>query len=284
MKKKTDLVTKSNRLIEASYRLTLTEQQIILYCIAKIGDSNADFSALDSITISAMEFASVFSSGKDAVYYQLQEAAKSLFDRRVSIRQIDVETGKLAIIDTRWISEKAQIDEAGVIKIIFAPRIVDFIKNLDREFTPFTLDKISKMTSVHAIRLYELLRQYRSIGERTIQVIELKNMLELSDEYDRFFDFEKRVITPSYKQINDHSDILVKYSKIKNGNKVEGVHFKIEKNEINKTEEKTKKKIVKKENDLLKDNKKEEKSENKTYEDFHAEIIERERKRREKKG
>ena len=35
MKKKTDLVTKSNRLIEASYRLTLTEQQIILYCIAK---------------------------------------------------------------------------------------------------------------------------------------------------------------------------------------------------------------------------------------------------------
>ena len=33
--KKTDLVVKSNRLIEASYRLTLNEQRIILYAICR---------------------------------------------------------------------------------------------------------------------------------------------------------------------------------------------------------------------------------------------------------
>lgn len=282
MSKKSDLVVKSNRLVEASYRLTLVEQQIILYAICKSRESGKGLSAIDPVLIVATEFRDMFGSGEKSVYEQLKVALNTLYHRTLKIKE-KVEN-KLEIKQSRWISMQSYIDQDSVLKLIFAPEILPFIKDLDKEFTPYRLEQIGRMSSTHAIRLYELLRQHLHIGKRTLEIVDLKHMLQIENEYPEYYNLKRRVVDVAKKQINDFSDIKVNYTQEKEGRKVTALNFKIEKNEMNKTEEKTKKKIVKKENNVLEENKKEEKSENKTYEDFHAEIIDRERKLREKKG
>ena len=282
MKKRNDLVVKSNRLVEASYRLTLIEQQIILYAICKSRESGEGLSAINPVRIIALEFAEQFGAGKDCVYEQLKTALKTLYLRTVKIREKDGTTNKQEIKESRWISMQSYIDAAGHLKLIFAPEILPFIKDLDKEFTPYRLSQIGKMSSTHAVRLYELLRQNLQIGSRTLEILDLKNMLEIENEYPDYFNFKRRVVDVAKKQINDFSDIKVDYTQEKEGRKVTALNFKIEKNEMNKTEEKTKKKIVKKENNVLEENKKEEKKKEKSYEDLIAEISAREQRRIEK--
>lgn len=282
MKKRNDLVVKSNRLVEASYRLTLIEQQIILYAICKSRESGEGLSAINPVRIIALEFAEQFGAGKDCVYEQLKTALKTLYLRTVKIREKDGATNKQEIKESRWISMQSYIDAPGHLKLIFAPEILPFIKDLDKEFTPYRLSQIGKMSSTHAVRLYELLRQNLQIGSRTLEILDLKNMLEIENEYPDYFNFKRRVVDVAKKQINDFSDIKVNYTQEKEGRKVTALNFKIEKNEMNKTEEKTKKKIVKKENNVLEENKKEEKKKEKSYEDLISEISAREQRRIEK--
>jgi plasmid replication initiation protein len=55
----------------------------------------------------------------------------------------------------------------------------------------------------YAIRIYELLVQYRQIGKREISVDSLRTMLELGKKYPLFADFKKRVIDTAVDQINE---------------------------------------------------------------------------------
>jgi plasmid replication initiation protein len=60
---------------------------------------------------------------------------------------------------------------------------------------------------VYAIRLYELLVQYRSIGVRDMRIDWLKECFQLSDKYARVTNLKARVITPAVEQLNTHSDL-----------------------------------------------------------------------------
>lgn len=68
---------------------------------------------------------------------------------------------------------------------------------------------------------------------------ELKDIFNISEEaYDRFFDFEKNIIKPLIEKINNYSNFVIEYEKIKKGenknNKVIGIKFKIHNLEIEK--------------------------------------------------
>jgi plasmid replication initiation protein len=270
MTKKGDLVVKSNRLVEASYRLTLVEQQIILYAICKSRESGAGLSAIDPVCIVATEFAELFESDKISIYNQLKVALNTLYHRTLKIKETS-DANSLEIKQSRWISMQSYIDKTSVLKLIFAPEILPFIKDLDKEFTPYRLSQIGKMSSTHAVRLYELLRQNLQIGSRTLEIIDLKEMLQIEDEYKIYADFKKRVLDVAKKQINDFSDIKVDYKQKKEGRKITALDFKISQNE----KEKAKKKTVKKENAL-----KQIKAE--SYDAALLEIIERNQKNLEK--
>ena len=224
---KKELVVKSNRLIEASYRLSLVEQQIVMFAICRSREEERGLSPDTHVTIRAAEFAAQFGTNEANVYKQLRDAMTSLFSREVRIRDTDPKTGKPRVIDTRWISDKAYIDGEGEIQITFAPRMIPFITRLEPEFTKYRLDKIGNMTSTHAIRLYELLVQYLTVGKREIEISWLKEILQLENEYPRLFDFKKWVIDVAVTQINEHSNIYVSYTQCKTGRAVTHLIFEI---------------------------------------------------------
>lgn len=228
-KRKTDLVVKSNRLVEASYRLNLVEQQIILFAICRSTEEQKGFSSDTPITITAAAFAAQFGTNQTMVYGQLKKAMDTLFARSVTIYDKHPETGKTRVTETRWISDKSYIDGAGAIEITFAPKVIPFITRLgeDGEFTPYRLEKISGMSSAHAVRMYEILVQHLSIGHREIEIAWLKQTLQLEGQYTAIKDLKKYVIDLAVTQINEYSDIRVSYTQRRTGRTVTHLIFDI---------------------------------------------------------
>ena len=229
MAKKNDLVVKSNRLVEASYRLGLNEQRIILYAICRCREEQKGLFPDLPVTITADAFMKQFpSADKSNVYGQLKEAMNALYNRSVTIHDTDPATKKARVRETRWISEKAYIDGAGHVQIVFTPEVIKYITRLEVEFTSYQLEKVGHMTSAHAVRIYELLTQHRDIGTRTLNLAWLRDVLQIEPgEYKLTANFINRIIEPSVDQINKHSDITVGYKPKKTGRAITDFVFKI---------------------------------------------------------
>src|SRR5476649_1597862 len=211
--KKQELVVKSNRLVEASYRLTLNEQRIILYAICRCREEQKGLFPNEPVVITADAFAKQFPSiDKTNVYHQLKEAMDALYDRSVTLYETDEDTGKEQVSKTRWISKASYVDGAGRIKVVFTSDVIKYVTRLEGSFTSYELEKVGNMTSANAIRVYEMLAQYRDIGKRTISLKDLREMLQIGDdEYKLTADFKKWVIESAVPQVNKPSDLKVSY-------------------------------------------------------------------------
>ncbi|WP_147265096.1 RepB family plasmid replication initiator protein, partial [Acinetobacter baumannii] len=63
----------------------------------------------------------------------------------------------------------------ATVDLIFAPAVVPFITRLEEQFTKYELQQVSSLSSAYAIRLYELLIQWRSTGKTpTIELQEFR--------------------------------------------------------------------------------------------------------------
>ncbi len=223
MSNKNELVVKSNRLVEASYRLTLAEQRIILFAITEARRTQKGLSADDFVTIQAADYAAMFDVPVKQAYEQIKEAARTLFRRYVVLHDIHPESGKPRVSEVRWLSTASYIDGAGMIQLRFAHDMVPYITRLEAEFTRYKLEKVARMSSAYAIRLYELLMQWGSVGSRETEMEWLKKALMVESEYKAIKDFKKRVIDVALAQINEYSDLTASYSQRKTGRTV--THF-----------------------------------------------------------
>ena len=125
----------------------------------------------------------------------------------------------------RWVQSIRVLESKSVVGLRFSKEILPFISNLSREFTKYSLSDIAGMSSAYAIRIYELLSQYRSIGKREISVENLRTMLELGKRYPLFADLKRWVIDTAVDQINEYSPLNVKYEQKKTGRKVTHIQF-----------------------------------------------------------
>jgi plasmid replication initiation protein len=81
------------------------------------------------------------------------------------------------------------------------------------------------MDSAHAIRLYELLCQWRDAGEREVTIEWLREAFQLDGKYPAIKDFKKRVIEPAVEQINELTPLWVKWDQRKTGRRVSHLLF-----------------------------------------------------------
>lgn len=226
MPDKQELVYKSNRLVEASYRLDLIEQRIVLAAIAAARESQKGLGE-GYVTLRSKQFSELFGMEEGSIYKQLKEALQTLFQRFVTFRDIDPESGHERLTQLRWISSASYITGAGSIQLRFTQEMVPYITRLETEYTKYRLEQIGRMSSAHAVRLYELLLQVVTIGHRTLAITELKTILQLEGEYPRLFDFKRWVVDAAVLQINEHTDLNVSYTQTKTGRAVTHFQFKV---------------------------------------------------------
>jgi len=80
--------------------------------------------------------------------------------------------------------------------------------------------------------------QYLGLGERRFELLELKKVLGVENEYDSITDFKKRVLDKSVSEINKHSNLEISYSQKKNGRVVTEIIFSIRRKSAEKSEPK----------------------------------------------
>lgn len=219
-----DLVVQSNRVIEASYRLSLLEQRIILYAICDSREKQQGLSPDNWLTIDSKAFAKAFNLDPTNAYNQLIDAAKTLFDRMITLYDTE---GDVRRIETHWLAAHARINATGEVQILFAQNIVPFITRLGSEFTAYRLDRVGQLSSAYSVRLYEFLLQYLSLGKRDIEIVQLRKVLGLEGEYEALDDLKRRIIDVSVDQINEHTDLTVAYTQRRTGRFITHLLFTI---------------------------------------------------------
>ena len=221
-----ELVVKDNALINASYNLDLVEQRLILLAIVEARESGKGINANDPLTVHAESYVNQFGVHRNTAYQALKDACNDLFARQFSYQKIN-ERGNIENYRSRWVSEIGYVDNEAVVKLIFAPAIVPLITRLEEHFTKYELQQVSNLSSAYAVRLYELLIAWRSTG--STPVIELSDFRQrigvLDTEYKRMERFKTSVLELAIKQINEHTDITVKYEQHKKGRSISGFSF-----------------------------------------------------------
>ena len=237
---KNSLVVKDNALIKASYNLELTEQRLIMLAIINARESGQGITADSKLEIHASDYAKLFNVSADASYKALREAVNNLFNRQFSYTAEYKKTGKVGIVRSRWVSRIFYVDDLALLEITFAPDVVPLITRLEEHFTKYEAKQVAHLTSKYATRLYELLIAWREVGKvPQLELSEFRNRLGLVDsEYTAMSDFKKRVLEPSIKQINEHTDITVTYEQHKKGRIISGFSFKFKQKQQPKVEAK----------------------------------------------
>lgn len=223
---KNDLVVKDNALINASYNLDLVEQRLILLAILEARESGKGINANDPLTVHAESYINQFGVHRNTAYQALKDACDDLFARQFSYQSLS-EKGNVINHKSRWVSEVAYIDNEAVVRLIFAPAIVPLITRLEEQFTKYEIQQISNLTSAYAVRLYEILIAWRSTGKTPlITMYDFRQKIGvLETEYKRMYDFKKYVLDIALKQVNEHTDIIVKVEQHKTGRSITGFSF-----------------------------------------------------------
>ena len=220
------LVVKDNALIGASYNLDVVEQRLILLAIVEARESGKGINANDALTIHASSYMQNFNVEKHTAYKALKDASKDLFARQFSYQELSAK-GNVTNITSRWVSQIGYTEDEASVQLIFSPAIVPLITRLEERFTSYELSQVAKLGSKYAMRLYELLIAWRSVGKLQIELQDLRNKLGLSaNEYKAMGDFKRNVLDLALTQLNEHTDISVKYEQHKKGRVISGFTFR----------------------------------------------------------
>ncbi|HAM4230417.1 TPA: replication initiation protein, partial [Escherichia coli] len=118
------------------------------------------------LSINAIEYAKEFNVSNQAGYIALKSAEETLFERRFTIIDVDKKP-----IKSRWVQDVKYIQEEGRIEITLSRVVAKEITKIDGLkdfFTSYLLEKTSGLNSVYAIRLYELLIQWKTVKKTPV--------------------------------------------------------------------------------------------------------------------
>ncbi len=221
---KSQLIVKSNNLVEASYRLSLQEQRILFIIISMIKPEDQDF---ETYKIEIQNFMRLVGVTGHSKYEEMKTLTKKLRERTLVIKNLNEDTET----QVGWVSSFKYFNREGYVQARLDPELKPYFLNLKERFTQYQLENIIRLKSPYSIRIYELLKQYQRIGERYFTVAAIKKTLGIqADEYKLYGHFKDRVLNRAKKEIPQKTDIRFNFKEQKEGRKVVGIYFFIKAN------------------------------------------------------
>ena len=219
-----DLVIKSNTLIDASFKLTLSEFRLLNIVFAEISDNSdgSDGFYNNDFKVTAEQYSQIYEVDKSTAYEALQDASQRLFHR-----YFKYEGAVYKKPDFVEVVEYSK--QGGYVKLVLTDDVKSMVGVLQKCFTQYHLQHTVGLTSTYAKRLYEIMVRWRNAGNKTPQISleDLRNKLGVEeDQYKLMADFKKRVLDIAIEQINEHSDIKAEYEQIKEGRTIVGFVFR----------------------------------------------------------
>ena len=237
---KQQVAVQSNALINARYEMTAFQKKILLYIISMIQPSDEDFK---TYSLHVKDFVSETDYKSKMLYGKLRQETKSLIGKVYEIEEPD------RLLQISILSEAIYIKKKGIIEVKFTPALKPYLLQLKQHFTATPLKYILSFKSVHSMRLYEMLQQFKSTGYFVEKIQTIKYRLKIEHKYKSYAAFKKYVIQQAQKELS-RTDMAFTFKEIKAGRKIDRLEFIIKSLQdipINKEQEKLLTKLV---NDL----------------------------------
>jgi plasmid replication initiation protein len=162
-------------------------------------------------------------NGSNENYQYIKKTAKNMMVAEFG-------DGKKNII-LEVIFRKVDITEAGIISFKIDEEFKPYVVGLSKNFTKYYFENIARLNSGFSIRLYEILKQWETRGEKKFSISALRYLLKIPDtKYTKYNNFKQRVLETAEKELREKSDIYFKYESIKTGRKITDIQFYIFKN------------------------------------------------------
>ena len=216
-------VVKKNELIQRSkYILTAQEQKLLSLLISKIKPEDTELYVQEFDLRYLCELFGIQVAGKN--YKDLKDKLKAMRDKSFWIT--DPKTGKDSLCG--WISSISISRSDMTVQVRLDPDLSPFLLQVKELYTMYKLKSVICLESKYAIRFYEILKSYSNIGEYTVELNDLRELLQI-DGYSVYKDLREKVIDNSVLEINTKTDINVNYEPLRTGRSITHLKFTITK-------------------------------------------------------
>lgn len=242
-------IAQKNDLIESASKMDLIPLKIFELAAASITRENTEE---NRTVVFSKELMFQVIGAKDSdtdKHYRLRNQLNDLRRKAdFEITVADERTGKEKHVGLHAISMTEWSPYNDEVIVRFTDDIMPYLIDLKNNgyFTEYLLEDIASLNSKHSITLYKWLlmnfNHYRNIKndpKRTteykeklknpiITIKELRKITDTKKAYERFTNFEQWVLKEPIKDINDNTNLIVKYQKIKKGRSINAIQFFID--------------------------------------------------------
>ena len=224
---KTKKIRQSNHLIESPYSQEFTTHEIKLFEIAAAGVTLEDMESASlrvnkRFSLSSNQIATLLNTSVSVISHEIEKTCARIIKKAIHLRKLlddgSVEFEMINIVPYAKYKN-------GVLDYDLNYAIIPYLLEINKNFTEFQLSYLLLMRSSYAIKLYKLLYQYKSIKSRVFTIDNLKEQFGIIDKYPQYKNLKQKIIDLSVLQINEFTDLNVKYNEIKLGRKVEKLEF-----------------------------------------------------------
>jgi len=225
-------ITKSNAVINSSYRFSLNELRILLYGLSHVNPRSDEFQMFHRIHIKELaEFYNIGEKDRGSFYDNIKDALLNKFWNR-EFSYYDEELGET--VRRTWLTEIRYGRKDGTLAYEYNPKLKNQLQQLAKRFTSYFLNNIANMKSAYAVRLYEISVMYLNASKQnkmifTKTIDDLKNQLDITEKYKYFYHFKVNVLEIAKRDINKHSDLKFSYKVKKLGRSPNEIEFTISK-------------------------------------------------------
>ena len=196
--------TQDNQLIEACYSMTLNEKRLLLYGISKINPSTfPDSSKPFKFSIDAKEWREQF--GGENPYLMLTRAGEKLMSRTLLLKRKGDDDRLPDETLMNWFDSIRYHKRQSRIVVQFGRSIQIRLAGMLEQFTTIDLLAVSQLNSTHAVRLYELLSQFKSTGYRVMAIDDFRFAMDCVEKHPKTKHLKNQVLysvsSPTSKRV-----------------------------------------------------------------------------------
>lgn len=234
-------VTMNNALVRAGHGLSLSEKRLVMLAVSKLNSAKVMKAGevLPSVKITAHEYARTYGLDPNSgvAYEALKDAAKNLFDRRITFFEPAHKRGTKSLQatirnDMRWVGRCKYHDGEGWVQFAWWPDLLPCLMGLKRQFTTYKLQQASALRSVYSWKLLELLSRFKSTGQAEYTIEDFKASMEAPPSLSDFAQLKRRVIDPAVQELSAKDGWSIEWEPIKAGRKVNALRFSFTRNAL----------------------------------------------------
>lgn len=216
------LVVQHNALVNAKFDLNTHEARLFLALLARLQRTDTAFSKCQLLVREIVP-----NTGSNNVYDQVRRMLKDFASRTLTIEKLSADGRPLkkpSFTVIPLLAYATYLEGEGMIEAQFNDLLLPYLLELRDNFTKAQLTELLKLKSANSYRIYWLLREYAAFGKRTIRLEELKAILGLDQEYDRFNNFRARILDRAQAELAA-TDLPFTYEAVKQGREVAEIKF-----------------------------------------------------------